>query len=192
MAVALGCVLLTEVVLPARYLWIAPFGIAALCWSLEAARHCSRRARAIFLHVVRAIAHPHERHRINSSTWFASGLALLAFTLDPMLCAVAVAVLGFADPAASLVGRRFGRTRLLQQRSLEGSLAFVAVGAAVSLVVLAIWHHDVAWTSRLALALGAAVLGAVAELISGGPIDDNLSVPVGAGLGGLVALTIML
>lgn len=187
---ASSCVLLAEV-LSEPLIWVLPLAAALMAWSMEAARHFHPGARKFLLWVFKDIAHPHERHRVNSSTWFTTGLALLALLLAPKLAAVAVAVLGFADPAAGLVGRRFGRTKLIKQRSLEGSSAFVVVGMLVGLAVLSLFHADMAWGSRLAVAFGAALCGAIAELFSSGNLDDNLAVPLGAGFGGWLVLLLL-
>jgi dolichol kinase len=107
---SIAILLLIEHVLIGRLggwlLFIVPAVFAGTFWSLELARVVSERARTFLLAVFRAIAHPHERYRVNSSTWFATALTLLGLVFEPHLCAVGVIVLGLADPAAALVGRR--------------------------------------------------------------------------------------
>jgi dolichol kinase len=107
-----------------------------------------------------------------------------------MVCALALVVLGLADPAAALVGRRWGNTKLVNNRSLEGSITFAIVGTLASLVTLAIWHADLSWQARLLVALGASVPAALAELASG-RIDDNLSIPVAAATGAYLATLLL-
>ena len=58
------------------------------------------------------IAHPHERYVVNSATWYATSLTLLAVAFEPMAQSIGVIVLGLADPAAGIVGRRFGTRKL--------------------------------------------------------------------------------
>jgi dolichol kinase len=180
------CLVLLEVILGPLGRWLVPGAIAGTFWSLELLRMRSPRAASALIAFFRPIAHPHERHKVNSSTWFATAMTILAFFFDPMLAAVAVAVLGLADPAAAFVGRRWGRTQLIGSRSLEGSLAFVVAGALASLGVLWIWHGHVAFGVRVAVAIGAALAGATAELLSR-RIDDNFSVPLAAAGGGWLA-----
>lgn len=180
---------LIEHVLSGRWLWIVPGVFAATFWSLELARSRSARARAVLLGVFRAIAHPHERYQVNSSTWFATALTVLGLVFDPRLCAVGVIVLGIADPAAALVGRRWGRTRLVGQRSLEGTLTFAVVAFAAAFGVLAAYHGDTTMTARLLVAGGAAIAGAIAELFSR-RVDDNFSIPLSAAAGGWLALAL--
>ena len=97
-----------------------------------------------------------------------------------LLVAVGVLVLGLADPAAALVGRRFGRTKLVNGRSLEGSTAFVVTAALAGLVLVRLYFPELGWGAALALAMGGAVPGALTELYSQ-RLDDNLTIPVAAG-----------
>ena len=102
------------------------------------------------------------------------------------VASLGIAVLGFADPAAAIIGRRYGRIKLVNGRTLEGTATFVAVGTLVAVPWLAlVWGMD----PGLALKLGffGALAGGVAELFSR-RVDDNLSIPVAASL---VALVLM-
>ncbi len=163
---------------------------AGTFWSLEIGRRFSPRLNAALLRFFRHVAHPHEAWRVNSSTWFGTAMVVLALMREPMAASVAVVVMGFGDPAAALVGRRYGRVKLLNGRSLEGSLTFFAVGFAAGLAVLTA-YADFPWGPRLALAAAAALTGAVAELVSR-RVDDNLSVPISAALGFLAVRSVLL
>lgn len=151
-------------------------GLCATAWSLEIARRVSPRANDRLMRFFGAVAHAHERHRVNSSTWYLTALMLLSLLVAPAVSAVAVAVLGFGDPAAALIGRRFGRIRLRAGRSLEGSIGFVAVGALVAFVTAsALLPGTVA--SHLIVAVVAGITGAVVEMFSTS-LDDNLTIPL--------------
>jgi dolichol kinase len=89
---------------------------------------------------------------------------------------VGLAVLGLGDPAAAIVGRTFGRHRLADGRSLEGTAAFVVAGSAAAWLVLTSWHPEV---PVAATALAAAGGGAAGELVAR-RIDDNLVIPIAA------------
>ncbi|MCV7384920.1 DUF92 domain-containing protein [Mycolicibacter longobardus] len=70
---------------------------------------------------------------------FAGGalVAVLAFWPDRVAIAAGVVVLGLADAGAALVGDRYGRHRVEAGggvRSIEGSVAFVAIAFVVSMV----------------------------------------------------------
>lgn len=161
---------------------------AAFAWTCEISRRLSPRVNAVLMKVFGPVAHQHETYRVNSATWYASALLLLSLTQLPVLCLAAVAVLGVGDPVAALIGRRFGRTRLMHGRSLEGTLAFIVSATVATFGVYALLQPGLGLGVALALALGASVAGAIAELVSL-RIDDNFSIPLSAAAGvGLVAM----
>ena len=88
--------------------------------------------------------------------------------------------------AAAIIGRRYGRIKLVNGRTLEGTLTFVAVGTLVATPWLAlVWGMD----SGLALKLAffGALAGGIAELFSR-RVDDNLSIPVATAVAALALL----
>jgi dolichol kinase len=128
----------------------------------------SESLNALFFRVFRLLASPREARAIASSTWYGIGI-LASFALFPRDTAVSsVLVLGLGDPAAALVGRRFGRRRFLGG-TVAGTAAFFTVAA----VVLLLRHPAPD-------ALLAAVASALAERRSW-PLDDNLGVPLACG-----------
>jgi uncharacterized protein (TIGR00297 family) len=111
-------------------------------------------------------------------------LLLLAFPGRPDIVASAWAILAFGDGCATLVGRR-GRRRLPWNRdkSVAGTIAFVAAGASAG-IALAAWTRPAVtptppWTFIVVAPLVAAIVAALVETI---PVrlDDNLSVPASA------------
>ena len=69
-------------------------------------------------------------------------MVVLAVTGDLMLITIALAVLAVGDPMAALVGRRFGTIKLVNGRSLQGTLAFVAVATAAAALALSAYFPD--------------------------------------------------
>jgi dolichol kinase len=160
-------------------------GVAlGLAWSMEISRRFSSRINDLLMWVFKHVAHPHEAWRINSATWYCTAMFVLALMGDPMVASIAVIVLGMADPAAAIVGRRWGRVSLLNGRTLEGSLTFVCVGTISAWALMAIFHPQPVMTAWI-LALVAGVSGALAELFCR-RVDDNLAIPI------VVSSTLML
>lgn len=189
--VAAGLVSLSLIrLLPGRgWLFAAAAAFACAAWTMEVLRRRSPAINARLMRFFGAVAHAHEQHHTNSSTWYVTALALIA-AFTPMRAAeLAVLVLGFADPAAGTVGRRLGKIRLSADRTLEGALAFLVVGWAVSFSWLVATGASVGNASLIAL-IGS-VSGCLAELGSSRRFDDNFAIPmvvavaVGLGLGHL-------
>ncbi|EYF00997.1 diacylglycerol/polyprenol kinase family protein [Chondromyces apiculatus] len=178
--VASGLVALAMLrLLPERTWLVAVSGsLATWAWSMEFARRRSATVNRVLMRVFSPVAHPHERHQVNSSTWYLTALVGLSLLAPTRAAEVGVVVLAFADPAAGFIGRRFGRTRIRESRSLEGTLAFVVAGALVALATLAIFHAEaLSLPAMLLLALAGATAGAIAELVST-RLDDNFTIPV--------------
>jgi dolichol kinase len=163
--------------LPGRAWVVAVSACFALAgWTMEIARRRSPAANERLMALFAPVAHPHERHGINSSTWYVTALLLLGLFAPLRAAELGIVVLGLADPAAGLIGRRFGRTRLRANRSLEGTVGFVAVGALAAGAWLHL-GHGVALPAAATLAVVAGVAGALTELWST-RLDDNFTIPV--------------
>lgn len=168
--------LLETVLNPAGAIVLAT-AFAILAWTLEVTRRRNPEWNAFLMRHLGPIAHKHEVYSINSATWFCTGLAVIApFFAFPTL-AVAVASIGFGDPAAGFVGRRFGSTKLINDRTLEGTVAYAVVSFASAWAILSIWHPDIASGRAVAAAFVGAITGALTELFCR-KVDDNLAVPV--------------
>lgn len=163
--------------LPRFWLILCPGVVALFAWSAEISRARSPRINAALMRFFGPVAHAHEWRRVNSSTWFATAMLLLAIVAPRVSCALATLTLGLGDPAAALIGRRWGRTKLRSNRSLEGTLTFVAVAALACFALLRVMHPQYGLYTAAMAALVAGVSGALAEAYST-RIDDNFSIPV--------------
>ncbi|MBX2803296.1 MAG: hypothetical protein KTR31_36790 [Myxococcales bacterium] len=182
---AFGVIALVHWVLTTQTLMVAASTAALLgAWGMELARRRSAAVNRVLMRFFSPVAHPHEAHRINSATWYVTAVFLMSLTVPVDVGFAALAVLGMGDPAAALVGRRYGRTPLLHGRTLEGSLAFVVVGGAAAFAVLTLVSAAPWWILALR-ALAAAVAGATAEVLAR-RIDDNLAIPLGASAAGIL------
>jgi dolichol kinase len=189
---ALGALLLLEVVLTKSGTLWATGAFAGTCWVLETTRALSApwNERLMQVRFFKRIIHPHEVHRVNSATWYGTALFILALFSPPIASATALAVLGFGDPAAGLIGRRWGKHPIAGGRTLEGTVAFAFFGALAALGVLSLWHPVAPLPLLAGVAIAAAIAGAVAELVSR-RVDDNFSVPLAAaGVAWLAALAL--
>ena len=163
---------------PAQLPWAAA-AFAGTFWFLEGLRRVVPRSNVAIMAFFRPIARSHEHYQVNSATWYMTALLLLASTGSTILSVIGVAVLGFADPAAGIVGRRFGRLKLINNRTLVGSLTFLVVGTISALAVMALLPVSPPTMVAVYTALAAAGAGAVAELLSR-RVDDNFLIPLAA------------
>ncbi len=162
---------------------------ATYCWTMEIVRRVHPPFNDHLMRLYGPIAHAHERHAVNSATWYATALVLLATLSARPATMAALAVLGVADPIAAFVGRRWGKHVLRAGRSLEGAVAFFVSGALAAAVAL-VTAGGLSGTRVVLLALLAGLVGALAELLAK-KLDDNLTIPlsVGAALTAALVLT---
>jgi len=185
-----GFALALLLLLPTRgWLITTSASFAAAAWTLEILRRKSPGLNDRLMRLFGAIAHPQERHRVNSATWYMTALVLLSVFASMRAAAIGVVVLAVADPAAAFIGRRYGRTRLRANRSLEGTLSFFVAGTLAAVALLSVFYV-VPWPARVALAMAGAMLGALAELFLS-RLDDNFTIPLTAALAATLAQSIL-
>lgn len=153
--------------------------VALIAVSLETSRRFIPAWNAILVRkVFGAISRPREMYRINGATWYTFAIltVLLAFPLRA--AELGVIILALADPAATLAGRRWGQTKIWQDKSLIGAGAFFAVAwAAAFLFAVIVPGGPVGVMSRLTMATVVALVGVAAEVFTE-QMDDNYTIPV--------------
>ncbi len=136
--------------------------------AVDIARLRIHSVQRFFFRSFSALASPREARGIASSTWYVAG-SVLALLLFPVKVAEAsILVLALGDPAASYVGRRWGRIRF-GDGSVRGTAVFLLVALAVLLAF---------FPAKFAVA--GALVATVVERIPWG-VDDNFTLPVGTG-----------
>jgi len=116
-----------------------------------------------------------EERKPTAGTWSMLGIAITVLAFERELAIPAMFYAQLGDPAAEIVGRRWGRHRLPNGKSLEGSLGCFGVSLAVGL----------GCCQALPLSPGVAALGALVATVAEAaplPLGDNLLM---APLGGL-------
>ena len=161
--------------------------VAACAWLAEGSRRLWTPVNRLLMAIWSKTAHPHEATSINSGTWIVTGMFIIAVLYSKVLACVGVVVCGFGDPAAALIGRKFGRNHIRGGRTVEGSASFLVVSTLAVLVLLAIYAPDIPLLPAALIALCAGAAGMSAELW--GRVDDNLSIPVAASTAGWLAMT---
>lgn len=129
--------------------------------------------------VNRVLVRAEEQMRESAMTPFAIAVLLTILAVPKLAALVAIYTLAIADPLAAIVGIRFGRRRLAEHRTVEGTLAFFIATVAIAVGVLR-WGSDATAGS---IAASAAAIGCIAVTCELLPlrIDDNLSIPIVVG-----------
>jgi len=136
------------------------------------------------------------RGEVRPGQWVVSGsppvfaaAALVCLLFPQKIAAIALGVMLIADTAAALIGRRFGRHKTVNGKSIEGVVAFNIAGWAFSIGLLACAGQLTKWT--VCGALAGVFLASLAELFEKQlHADDNLSIPLVSGA--LIALSTLI
>ena len=171
--------LIAASVFPAAYLyapvpreWIALAAAAlAVVWvGLDLGRLYLPPLNNFLMRVFGLLLKRRESGALTGSSYLILGTVICLYTFPPITAIAALFYIALGDPAAALVGGRFGKLRLPNGRSLEGSAAMLCVclltGAALELPASA--------------SAAGALAATLAELYSG-RLDDNLTVPLAGG-----------
>lgn len=139
--------------------------------------------RVVARPVIGKMVRPHEK----AGDFMGASYILLTICVTVALFDKNIAIAGLAftmvgDTFAALIGRKFGRHKFGQKKSVEGTLGCFL---GTSIVALVMWPY-LPWQ----LGVGGAIVGALAEAYSFG-IDDNVTVPLATGLVMTIILAVL-
>jgi len=109
--------------------------------------------------------------------FFIIGLFIVVALFPKPLAILAILCLALGDPAACIVGIKFGKDLLLNgKKSLQGSLACFTVCTILTTVVL--HAYQVSSDYLLLISLIGGLTATAAELFTPKKLDDNFAIPV--------------
>ena len=106
-------------------------------------------------------------------------LAIILFPKN--IVTLALYFLATADPIASYFGLKYGKDRLVANKTLQGSIAAFVVCTVVSFFYYFV--NDLMIDRLFIVSLLSGLIGTFAELLAVGRINDNFSIPVFGSLG---------
>jgi dolichol kinase len=156
---------------------------------MEVARRVHPRVNWALTLPFKQIIRPWERNRPNSASWYSLAVFLSVLVMPQFAAELGVLTLAFADPAATLVGKRWGRVKLIGEKSVLGTLAFLATALLAGGILFALAGPAMpAW--RVAGMLGSAAVAATVTELACDRLDDNFAIPLLCG--GVAALWMIL
>lgn len=126
--------------------------------------------------IFRYILEEKERKSLLTTTWFLLSTFLTVALFRKEIAIMAVLFLIFGDSASNFFGLRFGRTKIMGNRSLEGSLAFFITCLMVGIIM----HFTKVSLAWLVIILGA-LAATLAELLPLS-LDDNFTIALFSGI----------
>ena len=148
---------------------------------IDVARHQSPKLNHLIVKVFGVVMREHERETLAGTTYLLLGTFLILWFFPRPIVTLSLVFLAVADPLASYVGIRYGKDKLIGSKSLQGTLAAFAVCTIITLGYL--WYSGLMTERLLMVSLLSGIIGALAELIPIGKLDDNFTFPVVSALG---------
>jgi acyl phosphate:glycerol-3-phosphate acyltransferase len=177
---AIGIALASALYLLPRLLVLIALALAtAGLLAIELVRLRSPALKRHFSALFAPLLRREEDSRVTGGSYFLIGCLVTALAFPVNIAVLAILFLSLGDPAAALVGTWQGRTRRWG-KSLEGNAACLVVCLGVALLASYVLHGP-----PLLVAMSGALLAAVFQALPL-PINDNLTIPIGSGLGMLI------
>lgn len=109
--------------------------------------------------------------RLNGATYVLISATLCILIFPKLFAVIGLVTLTFADGAAALVGRRFGKRKFFN-KSLEGSIAFFIAACIVALVTPKFEYAALEYVIGIVAAAGGTIAEAALDFL-----DDNIVIP---------------
>jgi dolichol kinase len=150
--------------------------VSALAIFADIYRQRSEWFNKIILTVLHPLMRDTEKNGLMGSTFLVLGVLIIIALFPPSVVVLSLLFLAVADPVASYFGIRFGKDKLFGRKSLQGSMA--AFFACTVVAAGYFFFHDMMVERILIVSLLAGLVGAFAEAVPVGKLDDNLVLPV--------------
>ena len=156
--------------------WPLAIAVCAIFIPLDFLRLRNRSLNQAALKVFGPVMRRHENsHMSGMSYLFIACIFLLLLNSRPVVT-LTLLFLAFGDPVASFFGLRYGKERILGNKTLEGTMAAFFVCTFIAGIF---YYFNNLMTERLLIVVPVSgLIGALAELIPIGKLDDNLTFPV--------------
>jgi diacylglycerol kinase (CTP) len=117
-----------------------------------------------------------ELHGLAGTTYLLTGAAIIFLLFPHDIVALSLLFLALADPLASFAGIKFGTIRILGKKTLEGFL----MAFCVCTITAAIFYYNkrLMIDHLVVVSILSGFIGAFAELLPVGNLDDNLTQPI--------------
>jgi len=153
---------------------LIPF--AALFITVDYLRQSRPWLNQFLVKVFGPVMRRHEYSSISGTSYLFVGAMFLLLFRDKHIVTLTLLFLAFGDPVASFAGIRYGKDKILANKTLQGTMAAFAVCSAIA--ALYYYFNNLMTERILIVAPLSGLFGAVAELFPVGKLDDNLTFPV--------------
>ena len=123
----------------------------------------------------RPIMRSNELNRLAGTSYLLTGALVITLFFNRQVVSLSLLFLAFADPIASYIGIKYGKDKIFGHKSVQG---FIAAFAVCSILCFIFLFYSQVQEHLLVMSLFAGLIGALAELVPLGKLDDNFTMPV--------------
>lgn len=133
----------------------------------------------MFFHVIlREDEKDYKRNLFTGGTYYAIGIFLALLFFPKEVAILSILIMIWCDTVAALVGKTFGKKRIVEKKTLEGSIAFTITGFILLFILQFVFPDYNFYKAGFITVLFAAIF----EQLSILKINDNLSLPLFSGI----------
>lgn len=159
-----------------RVSWIALLILAGFFIPLDILRQYQPGLNRATVRLFGRVMRKYEYNAVSGMTYLYFGVMILLLIGNAHIITLTLLFLAFGDPIASFFGIRYGKDRILANKTLQGTMAAFAVCTIISGIY---YYFNNLMTERLLIVAPiSGLIGALAELLPIGKLDDNFTFPV--------------
>lgn len=156
--------------------WYILGALTAIAVPFDFLRLSNPNLNRIAMKLFGPVMRQHEVTHVSGMSYLFLGALFLLLYNDKHILTITLLFLAFGDPIASFFGIRFGKDKIIGNKTLQGTMASFAVCSVVALVYY--YFHNI-MTERLFIVVPlSGLIGAASELLPVGKLDDNFTFPV--------------
>ncbi len=130
----------------------------------------------VFLLVFHRVMRKHEAHGLAGTTFLLTGVFFSIFLFHKDVVTITLLFLALGDPIASYFGIRYGKDRIVKNKSLQGTLAAFLCCTVIAFAYFS--FHKLMMDRIVLVSLVSGLIGALSEMLPVGKLDDNLTFPI--------------
>ncbi len=132
-------------------------------------RYKSNKINLFIESLFNGVMRPFEREQITGATFLLIGVLITTILFDRVSASTGMFFMSFSDTAAAIIGVRFGKTKIWNDKTLEGSFAFLITSLIIVFMIPEI---------PLGLGIITAIIVTIVELLAVPKVNDNLLIPI--------------
>ena len=139
--------------------------------------------QSISLFLFKNIIRMEEEKKLTGSSYALLGSVVVLCIFPKEVAAISILMLALGDPSSNFVGIKYGRDKLIGDKSLQGTIACFVVCSLISFLFLIFFNGQLLFERALIISLLGGAIGAFFEVVPIFKINDNFTMPVCSGCG---------